>query len=301
MGFLEEYDIDAYEFLGVSDFCQDKNEIRTAYKEKSLLLHPDKTMGKTEVEFKILHKCYKFAMRNIMKKEKSHIQLKEESKEDILPVKKNPENNLHLFETDRDLLFHDDTLDRDFENTIKRVSGLSTSYSPIDNTYDTKFRDSLSNKGKFNREKFNVLFSELKKTKTSNELLKYTGPIAYNELEVYINVHTGEDGTMLNSTDEPETSKEPKINQSELDMLLKLDSKTIDKLSRKHKKDTGKMSRKKIKEAISSRSSVPEITEKRSFSQMEIVLEENKLKALQSSAKAQHKFVDKHKIYRCIE
>lgn len=304
MGFLEDYGIDAYEFLGIPDLCQDKKTIKTAYKSKSLVLHPDKTMGKTEVEFKILCKCYKYAIRNIVNEQAGHDMLRKDFEIEKKHQESNPKtpvNKLHLFETDRDFLFHDDTLDKNFENTINRMSKLSTAYSPID-AYDCKFKEQMSKDGRFNREKFNAIFSEIKRIRPSDQLTKYTGPVASNEMKVFTSVHTNHDGMILNSVDEPETNRESQISQKEIDRLLELDSKKIDALIKKNKKDTGKISRKKFKTEVTNRTlNKPKITETRTFSEMEKILEANILKNHKKDNYSQAKYVDTHKIYRFIE
>lgn len=307
MGFFEDWNVDPYEFLGVSDFCQDPHEIKKAYKAKSLLLHPDKTMGKTEVEFKILGKCYKYAIKNIVEIQKDHSQMKSEHKAATENGNQRdwaPENKLYMFETERDLLFHQDTLDRNFEKTIERVSKLPTSYSPVD-TYDSTFKEKMMTNGKFNREKFNVLFSEInKKKKRNDELINYTGPVASNEsqLQEYTNVHADDDGVMLNSVNSVSVNEVPPVSQHDIDKILEIDIKKINTLIKKSKKDTGKISRKKFKEALNEQMSrgVPEITEKRSYSEMDTILEQKKLEELKNSRQAQTKYVSSNKIFRCI-
>jgi hypothetical protein len=315
MGFLEDYDIDPYAFLGVKRMCQDPQEIKKAYKVKCLLFHPDKTMGKTDYEFKVLCKCYKHVMKNITEIQKDHSEMKLEhqaaqkaAQETALKTgRKAPTSqasDLHLFDTDRDLLFHQDTLDRDFSKTIKRVSSLSTAYSPLD-SYNSTFKDKLQRPdGKFNREKFNVLFSEIKGKKKDASLVKYAGPVAANELQdSMVCVHVDDDGLILNSVSSVEFENEPTVSQEQIDRILEIDIKKIDAMIKKSKKDTGKITRKKFKEAVAAQTNrtLPEITEKRSYSEMERILEEKKLEELQNSRKAQAKYVSSHKIFRSIK
>jgi DnaJ-class molecular chaperone len=57
--YFEDLDIDPYEMVGVPRKC-DKKILKKAYLEKALYLHPDKTNGKTAVEFKLLTESYNY-------------------------------------------------------------------------------------------------------------------------------------------------------------------------------------------------------------------------------------------------
>lgn len=60
-------EINPYEILGISKTNENlsEKEIRNYYKKRALVLHPDKTKGKTEIEFKILHICYKYLVSQL--------------------------------------------------------------------------------------------------------------------------------------------------------------------------------------------------------------------------------------------
>lgn len=57
--YFKDLDIDPYKIVGIKKKCS-KQELKEAYIKKALVLHPDKTNGKTEVQFKLLNECYTY-------------------------------------------------------------------------------------------------------------------------------------------------------------------------------------------------------------------------------------------------
>lgn len=57
--YFRDLDIDPYKVVGVKRKCT-KKELKDLYIKKALVLHPDKTNGKTEVQFKLLNECYNY-------------------------------------------------------------------------------------------------------------------------------------------------------------------------------------------------------------------------------------------------
>ena len=62
-----ENKIDIYAKLGVQKNAED-NEIKTAYKAKAPLCHPDKNLGKSDEEFKQLSAIYKMLLNPVGRK-----------------------------------------------------------------------------------------------------------------------------------------------------------------------------------------------------------------------------------------
>lgn len=319
--FFEKYDIDPYAFLGVETLCQDKEVIKKAYKKKALVYHPDKTNGKTDVQFKILNKCYKYAVKNIIKKSKNHEELKNESKRfedtldtlDTLDTPRGPRNNLGMFDTDRDKLFVDDDLDPNFDEKIKECNSRDINYTNIE-VYDNKFRDKMCDDGgKLNREKFNAVFLHLKREnerKNPDQIIKHPGVLACNQEDIescFTNVHIHEN-QVLNSVkkDSPDSFKKikHKLKQSDIDEALRMDLKKINKLIKESKKDTGKMSRKKFNSELINKKSakIPVTSCGKSFAEMEEEMKRKHLEQLVKESEMQKEFVlKKNKIYRFIQ
>jgi hypothetical protein len=57
--YFEDLDIDPFEIVDVSRNC-DKKSLKKAYLKQALLIHPDKTNGKTRVEFDLLVESYNY-------------------------------------------------------------------------------------------------------------------------------------------------------------------------------------------------------------------------------------------------
>jgi curved DNA-binding protein CbpA len=67
MDYFNDLDINPYQFLGVSETCN-LQQLKDAFIRKASVIHPSKTNGKTEIEFKILSECYNFLKSNLQPK-----------------------------------------------------------------------------------------------------------------------------------------------------------------------------------------------------------------------------------------
>lgn len=329
MNFFEKFDIDPYEVLGVSKNCQNKEEIKTAYKQKALKCHPDKTNGKTEIEFKILNKSYKYAIKCITPPQKSHDILKKEYKEFCESQTRESQSHesqsheshylnppsrrgtLSMFDTDRDKIFLDDDLDKNFEERMKEAQSRDTSYSPIDiydNSLKHKFCDS---DGKINREKFNAIFTIIKNGKEkpkAKDVVRYENILACNEEDTNsnftkVNIYGT---TVLNTVDKSspfsykKTNKE--ISNDDVYSALSTDVSILNKIIKQEKKDTKKIPKKKAKEELNKRMNMklPEI-EKRDFAISQSEMESRFIERMKEDAKRQKEFVLKSKDIRFIQ
>ncbi len=63
LNLIHKNKINPFEIIGCSS-TDDFNIIKKKYKKQALLLHPDKTNGKTELDFKILSICYKYIIKS---------------------------------------------------------------------------------------------------------------------------------------------------------------------------------------------------------------------------------------------
>ena len=252
MDILEKFGIDPYEYLGI-DVASSKNDIKKAYKTRAMILHPDKTGGKTEAEFKLLVLSYKYAIKNCVD---NHTSTFEE-------LKNTPRENKHYQRTfhntnfedtqTRNELFVDDDIDLDqFEEQMKRTQGLSTTYT-AENFYKKEVLDTMKTNGKFDKLKFNAFFVKLQKDgKIQNQLTRREKVVACNANKEYVNVNVYDD-MMVNSVDKSDENYKKFLKQSQLDNdditeLGNVDEKVLKKLINQNKKDTGRMSRKRILE-----------------------------------------------------
>lgn len=298
MNILDKYNINPYEYLGV-DPLSDINTIKKAYKKKAMVLHPDKTNGKTEAEFKILVLCYKYAKENcITSPVADELTLISRDKEDI-PI--NLDMNIHTTDFEdsstRSQIFADDQIDfQSFEKRMKRIQNLPTSYS-AESFYKKEVLDSMKTKGKFDLDKFNAFFLKLKKEgKTTTDLVRVERVKAANEDDLYMKVNVY-DGMVINTDDNDNTNYKEnyEVTQKDLDTLLQTDLKTVQQLIAEHKKDTSKIPNKKIKEMIRKKSQNVVVDRTKSFSQLEKDLEIQNMMKIQMEKKKQQEMVDKYK------
>ena len=254
MDILNNFNIDPYKYLKVN-IDASSSEIKKAYKDLAKKLHPDKNGGKTEAEFKLLHICYKYLLKNCIDEEPSSFeQLKNSQTEKPIIQRERTLYNTNMDddETRKELFADDDINMKDFESHMKRVQNLSTSYS-VENFYKKEILDSMKTKNKFDIQKFNAYFSKLKKDgKIESQLVRKEKVMPSNSDVKYVNVNKFCD-RIINSVDKTDNNYKGLMNQRSItnnDMLkvLETDQKVIDKIMKENKKNTGKLSRSKLKE-----------------------------------------------------
>jgi hypothetical protein len=254
MDILNKFNIDPYKYLKV-DVGASSSQIKRAYKNLAKRLHPDKNGGKTEAEFKLLHICYKYLLKNCIDEEPSSFeQLKNaQSEQPVIQRERTLYNtNMDDDETRKELFADDDINMKDFENHMKRVQNLSTSYS-VENFYKKEILDSMKTKNKFDIQKFNAYFAKLKKDgKIENQLVKKEKVIPSNSDIKYVNVNKFCD-RIINSVDKNDSNyrglmKQRVITNNDMLKVLETDQAVINKIIKENKKNTGKLSRSKLKE-----------------------------------------------------
>lgn len=298
MNLLDKYNINPYKYLEI-DPSSNLNDIKKAYKKKAIYLHPDKTNGKTEAEFKILVLCYKYAKENcIFTPVSSQAELLDKNR-DTVEV---GQSDMNIYNTnfesneDRRKIFSDDQIDfENFEKKMKRIQNLPTSYT-AESFYKKEILDSMKTNGKFDVDKFNAFFLKLKKEgKTTTDLVKVERIKAANEDDLYMKVNIY-DGYVINTDDIDNSNYKEnyEITQNDLDSLLQTDLKTIKELINEHKKDTTKIPNKKIKDMIRKKSQNIAVDRSKSFSQLEKDLEIQQIMQLQKEKQQQKKNVEKY-------
>lgn len=301
MDLLNKLKINPYNFLDI-DPNSTKEVIKKAYKKKAKVLHPDKTNGKSEAEFKILYLCYKYCISNCIVVTTSDFKdLKEAERTEELSYSRN------FYRTDfenkdiRHEIYADDDINfEDFEKHMKRVQGMSTTYSP-ENFYKKEIVESIKTNGKFDKDKFNAFFLKLQKDKKIyNQLEKKANLKAFNEDDKYMSVNIYEDMTVtLDKTKHKgnykKLMKQEELSQTDIDSVLNTDIKTINKLIKEHKKETGKISRKKIKELISKKSENVQVDDNLSFAEMGRRIELENIERIKREKAEQKKYVDANK------
>lgn len=301
MDLLTKYNIDPYDILDV-DPLSDLQTLKKAYRRKALELHPDKTNGRTEAEFKILVLSYKYAKQNcVVTPVKTQNELRDVDREpidDIVQTDKNIYNTNFEDNDERRCLFSDDQIDfNTFEKQMKKIQNLPTSYT-AESFYKKGVLDKMKSKGKFDIDKFNAFFLKLKKEgKTSTDLIKVERVKAMNEYDLYMKVNIY-DGMVINTDDTEDTTNYNEnyiITQKDVDDLINTDVKIIDKLINEHKKDTGKIPKKKVKEMMRKKSQDIAIERKMSFSQLEKDLEIKNMMKIQMENREQQNTVNKFK------
>lgn len=252
MDILSEFGINPYELLGV-DVSSNSIQVKKAYKSKAKILHPDKTGGKTEAEFKLLVLSYKHVLKNCVDTPVASFQEMKEAPREEKHYHKNF-YDINFEDTDtRNQIFVDDDINlEEFEKQMKKSQGGSTTYS-AENYYKKEVLETMKTNGKFDKTKFNAFFNKLQKDgKIPNQLVKKEKVLASNASKEYVNVNTYDD-MMVNSIDKVNGNyrkflQQTEVNSDDITKLVDIDKKVLDKLIKDTKKDTGKISRKKMRE-----------------------------------------------------
>lgn len=192
---IKKKEIDPFEIIGITKVVllnTDPRYLAKLYKKKALILHPDKTNGETELEFKILCTCYKYLLKV---KEKYNSRYSEYSNE-IFNQQVN-ENSIINTNVDTDAYLKS-TYDSDMNINLNWGSKEIRSKYLIDDTQEdeSEFLDKskkkkqyksytgalLDNKidnflfkknEKFNIDKFNAVFNKYKElNKNEQQLVK---------------------------------------------------------------------------------------------------------------------------------
>lgn len=298
MNILEKYNIDPYEYLGVKRDETSEN-VKKVYKKKAKLLHPDKTGGKTEVEFKILYLSYKHVLANCVETKTSTFQ---ELKEQVKNEEEIAYSNRTIYNTNfddqktRHELFADDTLNlEDFQKEMLRVQGLSTIYT-AENFYKKEVLDTMKTNGKFDREKFNAFFLKLKKAgKIENQLIRKVKVLAHNQSKEYVKINSY-DGNIINSVENKKVEfKNQTISNDDITKLANTELDVINNLIKENRKNTGKMTKKRVKELADKMKSPPKIEQNLSFHEMQEKILLDKQKQLEIDNANQREYVTRNK------
>ena len=290
---------DIFGHMGVDRFVS-KKDLTAAYKKKAMTLHPDKTNGKTEVQFKILVLCYKECLKNVVDGEPvlTHSELKSAERQDTVYARDFYSTNFDDPKT-REQIFVDDDLEFEkFQEAMKKTQSGSTTYS-TDNVYNKSIYEKLKTNGKFDREKFNAYFLKLKKDgKIGKELMKVEKVVPYS-VSTFMEVNRHDD--MIINLDPHKRKgnyidlmKSGEIKPDDIKDLANMDDTTLKKLTREAKINTGKLSKKKIKEAIESRRDIP-VDSKYSFSEGISRLEQDAINRMDLEKEKQREVVNKYK------
>lgn len=300
MEILNDFGIDPYEYLGVS-VTDSREEVKNQYKKKAKILHPDKTGGKTEAEFKLLYISYKYIIKNCVDAPvATHEELKNSAREEEIAYDRTYYNTNFDDTQTRKELFVDDDLDlEEFQNHMSRVRGLSTTYS-ADNFYKKEVLDTMKTKGKFDLDKFNAFFKKLQKDgKIENQLVVKQKVVPCNLSDQYVNVNTFDD-MMINSVDVGDKNYERLLNQKgikndDITSLIDTDVNVITKLIKEHKKDTGVISKKELKKLQQKASVNVPVNTSLSFEQAKEKMLLEQINQIKVSQTKQMEYVTKNK------
>lgn len=182
--------IDPYKILNLANNITDKNIIKNAYKKRALVLHPDKTNGKTETEFVILSICYKYIIYKNNKQnellQKYYNQYKND--EEFKVANSSRETDSQLKGYYKNELCPDPTSDEWLNKNTRKNYFIDDTVISLDE-YETlrkkdkifmdkfKFNKSLKNKlidkkGNFNMKKFNEIFEAIKNENTKDLVIR---------------------------------------------------------------------------------------------------------------------------------
>jgi hypothetical protein len=301
MNILEEYDIDPYKFLNI-DELSDKDTIKKAYRKKAKILHPDKTDGKTDVDFKILYLSYKYALNNCLNNPVSNFDVMKDAdrNEEIAHERSFYSTDFENKSIRNDIFADDDINFIQFEKHMKKVQNLPTSYV-AENFYKKEIINKMKKNGKFDKDRFNAYFLKLKKeNKISSELVKVEEVKAFNDDDKYMKVNIYDN--MIINVDKNKRNgnyinfmEKKELSQRDIDNVLQTSLSDITKLVKEHKKDTGAMTRVKLKNLQTKRPNRIELNTKKTFSQMKIDIERGYIENVKKECEQQKKIVQKHR------
>lgn len=304
MNILEKYNIDPYEYLEVHKNA-DKETIKKAYKKKCKILHPDKTGGTTEVQFKLLYISYKYATDKCVNTNiSSHEELKQVDRHVEVAYARNFYSTNFEDQQTRSELFAEDDMDfEDFKKQAERISNMSTSYIAED-FYKKELAEMMKKDGKFDKDKFNALFLKLKKENkilSSNKemiLIDQVKPANHNDNYMRVNIH--ENDMIISDSNRSKGNyksfmRQSKISQTDMDKVLETDLDDINKLVKEHKKDTGKITKKKMKELIEKRRDPNVGKFEFSYHEMEKKIVTEQEIHIEAEKKRQEEYVKKHR------
>lgn len=296
---LEKYNINPYKYLGIDEEEIDKQVIKNAYKAKCKVLHPDKTNGKTELEFKLLVVSYKAIIAGLPEGVRTSVT--DDRDTEYTYAKKFSEINLDDPNTRKEYFADDDIDYENIQKEIERMEKMSTSYSSI-NVYKKELMDTFKKNGKFDLDKFNALFVKLKKQNSPEKgkriaKIEDVRPSNYNDKYMRVNIH---DNMIINTDNDKkkgnyrEFIKSKCITQNELQELLETDTATINKLIKENKKNTGKIPKKKARELVEEKSKSISVDNSMSFSDRERLMILEKNKEIQRDKQRQKEIVERH-------
>lgn len=284
--YFKENNIDPYSILGISKDAS-KNDIKRAYKKKSLICHPDRTQGKTDLEFKILGECYKFAIDTLESMStKSHQELRTnynrsaeeefeyEDERNVFKINwEDPKNRTKFFANGDQLPFDK------MESIIKEKERSPTDYASIERK---NYRDIFDGKA-FNNATFNAAFEMQTNTK---EKLKasYTGdPQAFESFTTLSPLHIETFGGLIvekRINDKPISFTEDTI---EPELISNMKQRQLTAVINKTKKETVGMSKRKtsslVNNMISERANV-KVDTSRSFADRQAELYETHMNTM---------------------
>jgi hypothetical protein len=299
MDILSEFGINPYELLGV-DVSSNSIEVKKAYKSKAKILHPDKTGGKTEAEFKLLVLSYKYVVKNCVDTPVASFQeMKEAPREEKHYHKNFYDINFEDADTRNQIFVDDDINLEEFEKQMKKSQGGSTTYS-AENYYKKEVLETMKTNGKFDKVKFNAFFNKLQKDgKIPNQLVKKEKVLASNASKEYVNVNTYDD-MMVNSIDKVNGNyrkflQQTEVNSDDITKLVNIDKKVLDKLIKDTKKDTGKISRKKMRELEEKAKVIIPVDTTLTFEQAKQKMLLEQINDIHDSHKKQKEYVMKNK------
>lgn len=296
---LLKYDINPYDFLEITEEA-DIKAIKLAYKKKAKILHPDKSGGKTEMKFKLLNLCYKFARDNCLDTNVStHNELKEQQKETPTFKGGYTIDDFANMEKRRAII---QTEDIDFETFEKKLSAMNTqsvNYNAID-YYKSDLLAKMKTKGKFCDLKFNAYFQKIKEQGKVNttQIEKVTRIKAYNEDNKYqmVNSYNG----MIINTTEPggnykETTSSTLSKRDICDLINTTGKMEMDIIIKNNQKNTEAMAPKEIKMLKKKMEMKILVNTKKSYRESETDLERENIKRIKKEMEKQKKIVEENK------
>jgi curved DNA-binding protein CbpA len=280
--YFKENGIDPYKILDISKNAS-KKDIKRAYKKKALILHPDKTGGKTELQYKILKECYEYVTDladTLETKLPNELKSKFSSNEEIYyePDRQFHKTNFDDQSTRSRLFVNNDLPFERMESILEQKQKGPINYSDVEKK---AYKDPFDGKG-YNREKFNAFF-ELNYQRPQETL---TGgvPEAMSSLE-FSSLNPLEIQTYNGLILEKKQTNNFSLEYTENDpaSLNELGDSKIKKMVGKLKKDQNSISKKKFNELLTNKKNEKfEVDTSKTFRENEALLYEDKIKTMKS-------------------
>jgi hypothetical protein len=304
--YFKSNNINPCKFLGLkksdivfSDKHATKKILKKAYHKKAKELHPDKTNGETDLEFKILKECYLFYIEKLDNYHaKTHEELKTHyTSDNMKDIYYEESRDFHKTNFDdynvRNKLFVNTVNDSNIDEIIEKKSKNPIEYSSVKTA---NYRDIFKGKN-FDLKNFNAMF-EIHGSKYNTPDFQNGDPDAINAesslSHVEIDVHNG----LLLEREEQNNFKFAITENDQFEHIPSIDDtnqKDLNANIKRSQKDNKSFSKKKLNALYQERTNETfTVDTTKSFAENELALQEIQISAMKKEMDNSRKNISRH-------